>query len=507
VARRLALGAALGWPLHGAAWAGRLIEVFPADANISCSEPFESAANSLQPGDELILHGGTYTQTCRRAITGVSGTPAEPITIRAADGEVPILTRPDLDDPPLHRYPQNNIEIVDCSYLILRGLRFQGGDIGVRFIRGHHITFEDNEVYETGNNAIAMNSGDTNDFIIRRNHIHHTGLLDASVGTTEGEGMYVGCNNASCIASNHLIDNNYIHHLRGTSDGGNDGIEVKPGSFGNTVRNNVIHDTTIGRRYPCIFVYGGGAAVNLVEGNALWNCGEAIQVVSDALVRNNLILNSDVGITAAPHAQVAQVDNVTIVNNTLFGHDEGLYVRWSGAANMVLANNAVYCPGATSVNGSGLAGPAAVVRRNYVEGGLSGVSIDNDRFFAGGSATAAFVAPASLDFWPQPGSVLRDNADPAYAPNSDFNESLRASPFDVGAYETEGLAANPGWQVVPGFKRIGSAPAPTAGLLVPAPFVLLALAVLRILRRGRLAVPRGRPAASDPEAGIQDDLA
>jgi hypothetical protein len=32
----------------------------------------------------------------------------------------------------------------------------------------------------------------------------------------------------------------------------------------------------------------------------MWNCGEAIQVVSDAVVRNNLILNSTNGITAAP---------------------------------------------------------------------------------------------------------------------------------------------------------------------------------------------------------------
>jgi hypothetical protein len=30
------------------------------------------------------------------------------------------------------------------------------------------------------------------------------------------------------------------------------------------------------------------------------------------------------------------------------------------------------------------------------------------------------------------------------------------SPFDVGAYETDGLAANPGWKVGPGFKQGGS---------------------------------------------------
>jgi hypothetical protein len=31
------------------------------------------------------------------------------------------------------------------------------------------------------------------------------------------------------------------------------------------------------------------------------------------------------------------------------------------------------------------------------------------------------------------------------------------SPFDVGAYETDGLATNPGWKVGPGFKQRGPA--------------------------------------------------
>jgi hypothetical protein len=275
---------------------GQVYEIYPQDANASCNEEFENLANVLQPGDELILHGGTYTQTCQRAFT-VVGSAQNPINIRAAGGETPVLTRP---GDPSQGYPQNNIEIIDSAYVTIDGLTFLGGDIGVRFINGHHLTFENNEVYNTSNNAITLNSGDTNNFTLRFNHIHHTGLLDISQGTTEGEGMYVGCNSATCIASNHTIQNNYIHDLRGTSGGGNDGIEVKVGSHANLIQDNVIHNTTIGTRYPCIFVYGGSPAQNIVEGNALWNCGEAIQVVSDAVVTNNLILNSDGGFMNPP---------------------------------------------------------------------------------------------------------------------------------------------------------------------------------------------------------------
>lgn len=432
----------------------RTLEIFPSNADATCNEEFENVASTLQPGDELILHGGVYTQRCRRLLANLHGTAESPIIIRAAVGETPILTRPGNAN---FDFDQNNIEIESCSYLILRGLVFQGGDIGVRFMgTSHHVTFEDNEIAHTGNSGLTLNSGNFDALVIRRNHIHHTGRY--TLGPTEGEGMYVGCNNATCLVSNSVIENNYIHDLRGTSSGGNDGIEIKPGSYGNVVRDNVIHDTTIGTRYPCIFVYGGGVGVNIVEGNALWNCGEAIQVVADAVVRNNLILYSDVGVTAAPHAQVPQVRNVTIVNNTIYGHGECMYIRWSGALTTVLGNNAIYCPGATAVDASGLA--TSVVRSNHVAGGLTGASLDGVGFLAGGDAAAAFVDPAAFDFWPAPASILRTVADASLAPGSDFNGTPRVSPYDVGAYESNDQPANPGWTVTAGFKNTATTPPP-----------------------------------------------
>jgi hypothetical protein len=407
-------------------------------------EEFETVANALEPGDELILHGGVYSQTGRRAIT-VHGTPDKPIVIRAAEGESPLLTRP---AEQIDRH--NNLEVVDCRHLVIRGLRFRGGNSGIRFIRGHHVTLEDCEIFETGNNALTMNSGDCDAFVIRRNHIHHTGLSDA--GPTEGEGMYIGCHDGSCITTNSLFEGNYIHHLRGTSDGGNDGIEIKFRSRGNVVRDNVIHDTNIGRRYPGVFVYGGGEERNIVEGNVIWNAGEGIQVVSDAVIRNNIIFNcSSTGITAAPHAAVPAMRNVTIVNNTIVGHPRGLYIRWSKARGMVLSNNAVYCPAGTAVEASGLEGQT--LSSNYVCGALRGCEMDNSRFRDGGRLEAAFVHPAEHDYWLRPDSVLIGGADPAFTPPDDFNHSPRTPPFDVGAYESEAHPNNPGWHVIAGFKK------------------------------------------------------
>jgi hypothetical protein len=422
---------------------GVTYKIHPAIAETQ--EEFEAIANSLKPGDELILYGGTYSQSARRAVIA-KGTVDKPITIRAAEGQEPLLTH---SEDAAARY--NNIEFVDCEYLTIRGIYFNGGSSGVRFIRGHHITFEDCQISHTNNNALTMNSGDCDAFVIRRNHIHHTGLRDR--GSTEGEGMYIGGHDGSCITTNSLVEGNYIHHTRGTSSGGNDGIEIKFGSYGNIVRDNVIHDTNIGTKYPGIFVYGGGKGINIVEGNVIWNAGEGIQVVSDAIIRNNIIFNcSATGITAAPHAVVPHVRNVKIVNNTIVNHPRGVLFRWEKAERMVFANNAVYCPGSTAIDAAGIGG--STFSANYVVGRLIGATLDGSAFCDGGTINAAFTAPAEHDYWPGTDSVLINHADSNFAAELDFNHTPRKPPFDVGAYESQVNAANPGWQIQEGFKAI-----------------------------------------------------
>jgi hypothetical protein len=404
---------------------GAIVEIHPALAQED--EEFERIANSLKPGDELVLRGGVYSQTGRRALT-VQGTPDQPITIRAADGQEPVLTRPAADSG-----GHNNIEFVDCCHVVIRGLHFQGGSSGVRFIRGHHVTFEDCEICQTSNNALTMNSGNCDAFVIRNNHIHHTGLRQS--GPTEGEGMYIGGHDGSCVTTNSLIEGNHVHHLRGVGAGGNDGIEVKYGSYNNTIRNNVIHDTNIVSRYPGIFVYGGGPGVNIVEGNRIWNAGEGIQVVSDAVVRNNVIFDCTItGITAAPHAAVPQMRNVRIVNNTIVSPPVGVQIRWSKAMEMVFANNAVYCPGSTAIDASGV--DAHKLSANGVSGRLVGVNLDGSHFVDGGDLSEAFLDPAGHNYRPKPDSVLIGRADPSLAPPLDFSGAVRQPPLDVGAYES-----------------------------------------------------------------------
>jgi hypothetical protein len=413
---------------------GRTIQLSPGSS-------FETAVESLQPGDTLVVNPGTYTDSGRIGIT-VRGTASAPVVIKGADGQPrPVITRP------AGAAVQNTINVEGATYLTIKGLEIVGnGGDGINMSGGpSNITLEDLDIHDVD---VGINfRSSMNNITVRRNQIRRTGI-----GGGTGEGMYVGCNDATCIVRDSLIENNWIHDaLPGTSQG--DGIEVKVGSHSNVIHDNVIYNMP----YPGIFVYGTGTnPSNLVEGNVIWNCLEGIYAVADAIVRNNIVIGSGTGLSLYSHAQVAQIKNIVAVNNTLVGNDSGLYMRWgSGVSNVRLANNAVYSAGKTAVNaGSGIAAGAAVAA-NYIEGSSS-VAVDNARFFDGGSAATAFVDAANRDFWPRAGSVLIDRGSATEAPSLDFNRSTRSAPIDVGAYEALGLTANPGWRITEGFKVVGT---------------------------------------------------
>ncbi len=441
------------------------IELSPSNADSTCNEEFETTANSLRAGDTLVLHGGNYSQSCARVLSNLQGTAQQPIVIRAATGETPVLTRPVRANAD---YTEVNLELANSAYVTIQGLTFHGGQVGIRLTGSNrHITIENSEIAGTGDAGVTATSGDTDVLTLRHNQIHHTGLY--KLGPATGQGIALGCANATCRVTNSVIEQNYVHDLRSTSSGGNDGIVVQAGSGGNVLRHNVIHTTTIGTAYPCLMVYGGGSTPNTVEGNVMWQCGEALVALADAVVRNNIVLQSNTGLASYPHEDVPVMQNVSFVNNTVYGHAECASLRWSGGTNMVLANNALYCGMNVALYVLGFAASGTQVKSNYVEGTLVGVGLDGTRFLSGGTAAGSFMNPAALDFWPQAGSLLRNTADTTYLPAADFNGLPRTASRDVGAYATKGLAQNVGWRITSGFKVLsadGTAPSKPRGLRV-----------------------------------------
>ena len=397
---------------------------------IGPGDDLEAAVAGLGPGDELVLRGGTYFFD-ENVTLSANGTAAMPIVVRAKAGERPLI------EQATNR--QNVVEIRGSSHIVFRGLAFTGGSHGIRLINSDFVTIEDCEVYETGDVAISANSGGTYEGLrILRNHIHHTN------GT--GEGMYLGCNNDACRIANSLIEGNYVHHTNRGSVSQGDGIEIKDGSYGNIVRDNVIHDTN----YPGILVYStvGNGPPNVVEGNVVWRANaNTMQVAADAIVRNNIILGN---VAMQPH-QAGSPSNIEFVHNTVISGGSGISVR--GVSGPVLiANNAVYAQG-TAINlVNGDLGQVQLAG-NVGMGGLAGASAG---FVTGNGIGDDFVAAdfsgqPPIDAFPAVGSALVGAGDAGHVSEKDFNGTPRAGSPDVGAYRFD-ANGNPGWTIEPGFK-------------------------------------------------------
>ncbi|MDR4483544.1 MAG: right-handed parallel beta-helix repeat-containing protein [Nitrospirales bacterium] len=124
------------------------------------------------------------------------------IIVKGADGEArPLITRP----RELHAAEHDQYQ--GATYVTIRHLEITGNGDGINLSGGpHHITIEDSEIHHID---VGINFRSSMDSIfVRRNHIYNTS------GTAEG--MYVGCNYASCGVSNSIIEQNWIHDTRGS---------------------------------------------------------------------------------------------------------------------------------------------------------------------------------------------------------------------------------------------------------------------------------------------------
>jgi hypothetical protein len=416
------------------------LAIFVATANagaevveISPGADVRSAIAALKAGDELILRGGVYTQSTKIVIDKV-GTSQLPYTIRAKEGENVLIE--------LNTASDNLVEVQGASHVKLRGIRFRGGSHGIRLMSSSSfITIENCEIFATADVAISANSGGTYEgLVLRSNHIHHTN------GT--GEGMYLGCNSDACRVLNSIIEWNYIHHTNGPTVEQGDGIELKEGSAGNVIRHNVIHDTN----YPGILTYSarGNGGPNIIEGNVIWNTRDyGIQSAADAIIRNNILVGSSMGLQAH---QAGSPSNHTIVHNTIITAGDALEVR-NVVGTVVIANNAIYSRDGAAIRLVSGDLSKVTLAGNVGSGGLSGAS---SGYSPGKGIAVDFVAAhyngaPPIDLFPRDGSALIGTGSSAHAVELDFNGQPRNGTRDVGAYKFQS-GGNPGWAIQAAFK-------------------------------------------------------
>lgn len=405
--------------------------------NATPADDVEALIAGLSPGDELVLADGTYTLDSSRFGVDIAGTEAMPIVIRAADGARPHFHRPNEDQ---------NIWDIRAEHVVLRGIEWSGGSAGLRFEHARFVTIEECELHDTGDVALRMN--DTGQLYegmrILRNEIHHTNAT--------GEGMYLGCNSNGCQFANSLIEGNYIHHTNQPSVEQGDGIELKEGSFGNVIRDNVIHDTN----YPCILTYStvGNGAPNVIERNVMWNCGDnAIQSAADATIRNNIILSAgSSGIAMQPH-QAGTPSNLVVVHNTIF--NDGNAISVSGiTGSVVIANNALYSGSGAAITASGDTSMLTSAG-NVGVGSGTGVAAGD---IAADFVMASYAGAPPMNVFPAAGGALVGAGDAAHVADDDFDGTPRMGVADVGAYAF--ASGGPAWPIAEGFKTTEPGPEP-----------------------------------------------
>lgn len=374
----------------------------------------KAAILSLQPGERLEVGAGTYSVNSYFALD-LQGSAQAPIFIVAKPGQTPILTRPDANQNAL------NVGVSKTTrFVCLSGFEITGGSAGVRLYSVEDFWLDRCHIHHTNEAGVTANTADTARLHLTRNEVDHT------LGT--GEGFYLGANNGLYVMRDSVIALNHVHDTGGSQG---DGIEIKQGSYGNWVAENVVHDCN----YPCILLYGtGGNPFNLVERNVCWNSGDNVmQVQGEALVRNNLLMH---GANAfGSHDHQGQVRDLEFVHNTLVNVGRGAQLSdWNARPGLVFANNVVYSQTSQSIAfGGGSAG--VTISGNLVVGSVSGASSG----WLVGNGLSDFVDvswdASHRDATPSATSAILASGDPTWEVAVDLTGAPRVGTVEAGCYD------------------------------------------------------------------------
>lgn len=254
------------------------------------ARPFASldtAFRSLQPGDTLIVHGGEYRERVRLWSGLARGTASDPITVRAADGERPVI-KGILRIRGLHHW------IIDGLNVTWDGERNTSNEHMVSFVDGSNWTYRNSEVWGARSYAGVLVGGDPVNWTLRGLHIHDTyrsnntnqdhliycncgsggGLIERNllVGSENGRAIKVGTVNADDTnVSNVTIRYNTMVDNRGPSN-----IQLSYRTSNILIERNVMVGSEAG--YENITTYQLTGSGNVARNNVGWESASVIDV-------------------------------------------------------------------------------------------------------------------------------------------------------------------------------------------------------------------------------------
>ncbi|MCA9614179.1 MAG: MYXO-CTERM sorting domain-containing protein, partial [Myxococcales bacterium] len=169
-------------------------------------------------------------------------------------------------------------------------------------------------------------------------------------------------------------------------------------------------------------------------------------------IRNNLILGAGgAGLAMQPH-QAGTPSNLVVVHNTILNTGNPIALR-GATGSVVIANNALYTGGGTSIFTNGDTSMLVSVG-NVGNGSGPGVSAG----VIGDLVMASLDGAPPMNLFPRAGGALDGTGDAAHVATDDFDGNARMGVADVGAYAL--AAGGPGWEIGEGFKNVDVTPMP-----------------------------------------------
>lgn len=193
---------------------------------------FDNIDNALaisSSGDVICFKAGVYSGITLEGIQGGDNK----ITVRSApDNQVLFLNS---------NYSGTGILIKDSKNLVISNLTVSGGLFGIYAIGSSDLTISDNTIYDVGQEAISIKSGNSsqtlNNFLVADNVITGTGKKNSQYG----EGIYIGDGNDNYnqILHNITIENNNISKTL------SEAIDIKINTKNVTIDSNAIVNTSL----------------------------------------------------------------------------------------------------------------------------------------------------------------------------------------------------------------------------------------------------------------------
>ena len=383
-------------------------------------------------GDTVFVKSGLYKEI---VIPANSGTPDNYITYKAYPGDTAIIDGSNFNATYLQYCDRGIFDIKNKQYINVIGLQIQNSAAGGIMCRygTSNINIENNNIYNcdaTGIGAgysrdagvpLATNINAYGNVLDKCSLIHRESLSFRSVDTFS-------------------IFDNVVQNTP------KEAIDVKSSCSNGAIHNNKVSNAeAVGIYIDAGYTDSLYTSQNNIEvyQNLVTNCKTSIAVASeqgclgeDIRIFNNVIYDNNTlgedGIIVASYENSGPIQNILIVNNTIYGKGHrGIYINNLNVNNIYIRNN--ICSQNTisqiDVNSSSI--DTVYLDHNLIDGDSVDYGTDSV------SGSPGFMDVTGGDFHLNENSKAIVSGTPVDAPLVDFDGTIRpiGSGFDIGAYE------------------------------------------------------------------------